>query len=299
MINSVRHVVLAIAVVAACTTAISACGGDSSSQTSAAKELVEQTFKTTSTSLESGRLDARLQLEPEGLLALGGPIAVAVKGPVVSPKGDGLPQANLDAVVTLAGQRYEGGLLSDGAQAFLMADGRAYTLDHERSPKRPELLGLDPLSWIKDEQTKGNARIGGVDTVRVTGAVDAARLLADVDDLVPAKMGAQIARAVKSATFELWTGAEDKILRQFVLRVAFEVAEGDEPPVTGLQAGRIELRIRLDDVNGAAPEIRAPANPLPLSKLPKDSGLGGLIECLSKGGTSGTGLVQCVATLQA
>jgi hypothetical protein len=199
----------------------------------------------------------------------------------------------------LAGQRYEGGLLSDGAQAFLMADGRAYTLDHERSPKRPELLGLDPLSWIKDEQTKGNVRIGGVDTVRVTGAVDAARLLADVDDLVPAKMGEQIARAVKSATFELWTGAEDKILRQFVLRVAFEVAEGDEPPVTGLQAGRIELRIRLDDVNGAAPEIRAPANPLPLSKLPKDRGLGGLIECLSKGGTSGTGLVQCVATLQA
>lgn len=297
MNSSFRRVVLGLAVSVLCTTAIGACGDDSSKEVSGAQRLLEQTVKATSTSLENGRLDARLQLEPEGLLAIGGPISLDVKGPFVRPEGDGQPLLDLDAVATVAGQRYEGGLISDGKHRFLELDGRAYTLDDKRSKKRLEALGLDSLRWTEGEQTKANERIRGTDTVHVTGTVDAARLLDDLDGLVPAEVGDRIAGAVKSAVFDVWSGAEDKILRQLVLRLVFEVAKGEEPPIDGLEAGRVQLRIRLDDVNGQPPEIKAPAKARPLSRAPTDRGFGGLLECLEESARSGAELAQCVATL--
>ena len=297
MNRSLRRVALALAVGVLCVTAIGACGEDSPKQASGAQRLLEQTFKATSTALENGRLDARLQLEPKGLLALGGPISLAVKGPFALPEGDGQPLADLDAVITVAGRRYDGGLISDGKHRFLELDGKAYRHDHKRSKNRLEALDLDPLRWVKGEQTKANERIRGTDTVHVTGTVDAARMLDDLDELVPAQLGDRIAGAVKSAVVDVWSGAEDKILRQLVLRVVFEVAKGDEPPIDGLEAGRMQLRVRLDDVNGRPPEIKAPAKARPLSEVPTDRGLGGLLECLEKSARSGAELVQCVATL--
>lgn len=277
--------------------AIGACGDDSSKKVSGAQRLLDQTFKATSTSLENGRLDARVQLEPKGLLALGGPISLAVKGPFALPGGDGQPLSDLDAVVTVAGQRYAGGLLFDEKHSFLKLDGKAYRLGDERSKKPLERLDLDPLRWIKGEQTKANERIRGTDTVHLTGTVDAARMLDDLDELVPAQLGDRIAGAVKSAVVDVWSGAEDKILRQLVLRVVFEVAEGEEPPIDGLEAGTLQLRIRLDDVNGRPPQIKAPARAQPLSKALTDRGLGGLLECLKKSARSGAELVQCVSAL--
>ena len=297
MNRSLRRVVLALAVGVLCTAGIGACGDDSEKQASGAQQLLEQTFKATSTSLENGRLDARLQVEPKGLLALGGPISLAVKGPFALPEGDGQPLLDLDAVAVVAGQRYDGGLVSDGQHGFLELDGKAYRLDDKRSRKRFEALDLDPLRWIKGGQTKANERIRGTDTVHVTGTVDAARMLEDLDELVPAQLGDRIAGAVKSAVVDVWSGAEDKILRQLVLRVVFEVAQGEEPPIDGLEAGKVQLRIRLEDVNGQPPEIKAPAKARPLSKVPTDRGLGGLLECLKQSARSDAELAQCVAAL--
>ena len=274
-----------------------ACGDDSPKKVSGAQRLLDQTFKATSTSLENGRLDARVQLEPKGLLALGGPISLAVKGPFDLPEGDGQPLVDLDAVVTVAGRRYDGGLISDDKDRFLELDGKAYRLGDERSKKGLEMLDLGLLRSITGEQTKANERIRGTDTVHLTGTVDAERMLDDLDELVPAQLGDRIAGAVRSAVVDVWSGAEDKILRQLVLRVVFEVAQGEEPPIDGLEAGKLQLRIRLDDVNGRPPDIKAPANARALSKVPTDRGLGGLLECLKKSARSGAELVQCVGAL--
>lgn len=278
--------------------ATGACGDDSPKKVSGAQRLLDQTFKATSTSLENGRLDARVQLEPKGLLALGGPISLAVKAPFALPEGDGQPLVDLDAVVTVAGRRYDGGLISDEKDRFLELDGKAYRLGDERSKKGLETLDLDPLRWIKGEQTKANERIRGTDTVHLTGTVDAGRMLDDLDELVPAQLGDRIAGAVRSAVVDVWSGAEDKILRQLVLRVVFEVEPGEEPPLDGLEAGKLQLRIRLDDVNGRPPDIKAPAKARPLSQAPTDRGLGGLLECLKKSARSGAELVQCVGALE-
>ena len=291
---------LALALGTLCALAISACGEDSSTESSEAQQLIEQTVRATSASLDNGRLDARLQLEPEGLLALGGPILLEVRGPFVAARGDGPPRVDLAAAATLARKRYAGGVLSDGRRAFLELDGRAYRLD-ERSLRRLESLGLDPPSWLKGERTRGRARIAGVDTIRVTGTVNVARLLDDLDGLVPAQTGRRFADAVRSARFELWTGAEDKILRQLVVRVALEVRQGAEPPIPGLKAGRVQLRVRLGEVNGQAAEIKAPARALPFSRVPTDRGLGGLLECLGASGSPRSpgpaGVIPCVITL--
>ncbi|MCA1683285.1 MAG: hypothetical protein LC685_04775 [Actinobacteria bacterium] len=294
MISSLRRVAPVLALGALCGAALGACGTDSSTNPSGARRVLEQSFKATSTALRSGRLDARLQLEPEGLLAIAGPISLDVKGPIVRPESGGLPRADLTAVATVAGQRYTGGVVSDGEHAFLKLDGKAYRLGDKRSGNALKSLGLDPSRWLRGTDQKANVRVAGTDTLHVSGTVDAARLLNDLGDLVPATMRAQLAAAVKSADFELWAGADDKILRQLVLRISFKVADGAKPPIPGLDAGKIQLRARLDDVNGAPPAIKAPANGLPLSKVPADRGLGGLIGCLS----GGTDIARCVTALR-
>lgn len=282
-----------------CLLAAGACGKDASTKSDAAGRLLDQTFKATSEKLADARVDAHLRLEPEGLLAIGGPLTLGFQGPVVrSKKGHGIPRLRLAVVAGVAGQRYVGGLLADGRHAFLELDGRAYRLTDNRSEKRLGSLALHPRSWLKGESTKGHQQIAETDTIRVTGSLDVARLLDDLDGLVAAKQRTQIAAAVRSADFELWTGATDKLVRQLVLRVSFAFAKDAQPPIRGLQAGRIELRIRFDDVNAGQPAIHAPAKARPLAKAPTDRGLGGLVHCLGLGGRSGGDVAGCVTALR-
>lgn len=294
MNRSLRRAVLALAIGALCVLGAVACGKDSSTRSSAARRLVDQTFKATS-ALESARLDVRLELKPEGLLAIGGPITLHVKGPVARTKPHRHPLLKVHGVATVAGQRYGGGLVADGRRAFLELDGRVYRLGDRSSKTSLGSLGLHPRGWLKDEQITGRARIAGTETIHVTGTVDGARLADDLGGLA-AKLRKQLAGAVKTAKFELWTGADDKILRQLTLRVSFEFPKGAQPPIAGLQAGRIELRVGLADVNTKPGSIRAPTRSLPLSEAPTDRGLGGLIHCLGRRGGA-SAVVQCVAAL--
>lgn len=295
MNRSLRRAVLALAIGALCVLGAVACGKDSSTTSSTARRLVDQTFKATS-ALESAGLDAHLELAPEGLLAIGGPITLHVKGPVARTKPHRHPLLKLHGVATVAGQRYGGDLVADGRRAFLELDGRAYRIGDKHSMKGLGSLGLHPRGWLKDEQITGRARIAGTETIHVTGTVDPVRLADDLGGLVPAKLRKQLAGAVKTAKFELWTGADDKILRQLTLRVSFEFPKGAQPPIAGLQAGRIELRVGLADVNTKPGSIRAPTRSLPLSEAPTDRGLGGLIHCLGRRGGA-SAVVQCVAAL--
>lgn len=309
MTMTLRRLVLALTCVALCAAPLAACGSDDD-----AEEILEQTFGKSASSIDDGKLDLSFQLDPEGLLALGGPIKLALEGPFAAPRADRLPRFDLDFVATLARQRYAGALASTGTRAYLTAGRRSYRVDEAFVAKlragltrvrgagaQPGLtaLGLDPLRWIEDPETKGEATVAGVETIRIGATVDAAALLEDLDGLLTRAGGGggavlapqlrtQLAEAVDSATVDVWTGAEDRLVRQLAVRAVFAFDEGQASPIQGLEGGTINLRVRLEDVNETKVSVSTPAGARPLSAL-TGGGMDAFLDGVGSGLSSGAG----------
>ena len=294
MTRSLRHVLAALACLALCAALLTACGGDDESEAAGPRELLEQTFGSGVDAIDNGRLNDAFQLDPKGLLGLGGPIKLALDGPFTVP-GDGqLPHFEVDFAATLAREVFRGTALSTGRAAFVRLAGRDYKLDREfvaalregladaEAKQQPGLkaLGIDPLRWISDPQERGEESIAGVDTTRISGNVKVATLLADIDRLLSKAGGSgggiggllspeirkQISDGVKTATVDVWTGTDDKILRQLAVRIDFAFEAG-QTPIPGLESGKINLRLRLTDVNETKLTVEAPTGARPLSDL--------------------------------
>jgi hypothetical protein len=285
---------------------LAGCGDADDTADAAAPGTLQQTFAATS-KLDSAHLTASFQLDPEGLLALGGPLTFRGSGPFAAGTTGRLPRFDFALAGSIARQALRARALSKGKQTFLTIDGRSYKLDlgdlfsadHTRAAKQHGAglasLGLDPTAWIKDPQTKGDETVGGVVTQRVAGTLDVERLLADVarllggdDGFLTPKLRRQIASAVTSSHVDVWSGAKDKILRQLAVVVGFAFKTG-ESPITGLDGGKITLRVRLDGVNATTVNPVAPKHARPLTSLTGDGGLGAFLSGLGAGVMSGTG----------
>ena len=234
-------------------------------------------------------------------------------------------------------------MLSTGRAAFVQLDGRSYKVDREfvaklrqglseaANSKQPGLkaLGVDPLRWISGAQERGEESIGGVDTTRISANVKVATLLADIDRLLTQAGGSgggaggllspqirkQIADGVKTAKVDIWTGTEDKIMRQLEVRIDFAFEKG-ETPISGLDSGKINLRLRLNDVNKTKLSVQAPSGARPLADLTGGSigdfltgignGLTGkgatiagapFLQCITGSGGKTASLVRCISKL--
>jgi hypothetical protein len=323
--RSLPRALLVIACALLCTALLAACGGsgDGAGAPSATspRAALEKTFGARSTSIDRARVVADLRLDPEGLLKLGGPIALRVTGPFAAPSASSGARFDLDLLATLGGQKFAGGAIATGTRSYLRLDDRVYALGGGQR-KRPAAtaaaakphpiltaLGIDPLRWITGVRDAGSERVAGVATKHLTGDLDPRKLLADVGTLLDQAGGGkasivspelltQIGAAAKSAKVDIWTGADDSILRRLAvdLRFAFKQAQS---PIVGLDGGRITLGLRLDDVNGAPVTVTAPAGARPLSEVTGKGGIGALLGGLSAGLSGGIGggaveLVGCV-----
>jgi hypothetical protein len=316
--RSLRHLLAALACLALCGLLLTACGDDEEKNETGAQALLDQTFGEGAEAIDTGRLAVAFRLDPKGLLALGGPIKLTVNGPFSSPANGELPHFDADFAATLAGDVFRGSVLSTGRAAFVRLDGKAYKIDREfvadlregladaTAGKQPGLksLGVDPLRWISHAQERGRERIDGADTTRISGDVNVAKLLEDIDrlltkaggsstggDLLSPKIRRQISDAVKSAKADIWTGTKDRIPRQLAVRVVFAFDQGDKP-ITGLDSGVINLRLRLTDVNKTTVRVDAPADARPLDEL-TGGGIGAFLDGIGNGlsgkGTLATG----------
>ena len=225
-----------------------------------------------------------------------------LEGPI-DASGDGLPIFDLQG--TLTGESpartldEAGGATSTGDAAFVNYKGTNYEVDpqtfqfltdafqaseqtQESETETPE--GLPAIrDYLTDVENEGTEDVEDVETVHVSGAVDVDGLIEQVRPLAeqasalglgsagqiptPAELDG-LAELVRSATFDVWSGAEDNLLRRFAAEIRL-----DQPGGTG--TAELKFDISLADVNEPQ-EVEAPEDVRPLSELLDEVGIGGL-----------------------
>jgi hypothetical protein len=273
--------------------------------------------------IDSGKLSVNLTAKLEGVQQISGPISVKVSGPFENVGENRFPRVDLDLTASASGQTFRAGAVSNGDKGFVSFQGTNYVLPDsqfrqlkrqvEQAAKQnddsssPEFgaLGINPRNWLKDAKEVGTENVAGAETTHISADVDVAKLLDDVDHLlkrsgelglnqqqqqqlpksIPESTKKQIIDAVKEASFDLYTGKDDKTLRRLDLEVAFEVPEDARKDVQGLKSGNIDFSIEISDLNQGQ-KIVAPKNARPLKELQQQLGATGFG---SLGGSSGSG----------
>jgi hypothetical protein len=284
---------------------VAGCGGSDGEASSSTdvNELLTQTF-TGSKKVESGNLDLSVKIEAQGGESqLDGPVSLSLSGPFQAQDGGKLPEFRLEAAFEGAGQSIKAGATSTGEKGYLSFQGTDYVVDDrvfeqfkagfEQAQKQGSdqnqsfaSLGMDPRKWLTSPKNEGDAKVGDEDTIKITGGVDVAKLLDDVNNAlgkasslglqgagqVPEKLTEeqkrQVTEAVKNPRVEIYTGKEDQILRRLLINL------GVDDEASG-SSGRVAFDISITDLNEDQ-DIAEPADAKPFDDLLEQFGGGGL-----------------------
>jgi hypothetical protein len=297
--------------------AVAACGGGSDDEASSStdvNELLKQTF-TGSKDVKSGNLDLALKVEAQGGESqVQGPVSISLSGPFQAQDEGKLPKFKLEAAFEGAGQSIKAGATSTGDKGYLSFQGTDYVVEDrvfdqfkagfEQAQKQGSdqkqsfaSLGMDPRNWLTDPQNAGDSKVGDDDTIKITGGIDVAKLLDDVNNAlskasalglggagqVPEKLTEQqkreVAKAVEDPRVEIYTGKEDTILRRLVVNL------GIDDKASG-SSGRVGFDVSITDLNEDQ-DIAEPADAKPFKDLLGQ--LGGLGLGGAGGASSGSG----------
>jgi hypothetical protein len=149
-------------------------------------------------------------------------------------------------------------------------------------------LGISPLRWLQDPKNVGTEDIAGTQTVHLTSGVNVTKLLEDVNTLlgkaknvtsaggaatgtaVPTALSAQqrdlIAKSIKSAKVDVWTGAKDHTLRKVAVNVQVDVPKELRAKAGNLQTGHVIFQVTIAQLNQDQ-KIVKPANVRPIADL--------------------------------
>jgi hypothetical protein len=287
--------------VCAASVAIVACGSSSSSSQDPAG-LLKDTFAGTH-KINSGNIDLTLTVDPSGSSTLSGPIKLSFGGPFQSDASGKLPQSDFDVNLSALGKSESLGILSTGSKGYITLQGTSYqlpaaTFKKLQSSVSPfgatgtgsgnsstlDKLGIKPLDWLKNPAVVGTESIAGTDTTHIRAGVDVPAFLTDIDTFLrkasavglPERAGisnglaastrAKIAREVRNATFDVWTGKDDKTLRKLAIGVTLPVTGQTSTQLGGMHSAAIGLTIQYADLNQPQ-AIAAPKSVRPYSEF--------------------------------
>jgi hypothetical protein len=298
---------------------LAGCGGgdDKADSSTDVNQLLKDTFSGKK-DVKSGKLDIALNADSGGQS-----FVVKITGPFESQGSGKLPKLDIDASLEGGGQSFQAGVTSTGDQGFVSYGGTDYAVPpsvfqqfkagFEQSAKQGgskndqslASLGIDPSKWLTNAKNEGEAKVGDTDTIKITGDVDVPKLLDDVNaalqkirslggtgaaqlpDQLSEQDKKQAEDAIKDLNVEIYTGADDKILRRMTIGMKLEVPDSAGG---GKQAADLKLDFQLLDLNEGQ-EIKAPEKTKPFSQLLsklQGLGLGGLGGGIA-GGSSGSG----------
>lgn len=338
--------ILAAALLAMATLLLAACGSDAGDDAdSDPQELLERTFSEDS-QIESGLLSVTVQAEGEG--GQGGTLDASLSGPFQA-RGEGeLPLLDIGLRLLFESgedsQNIEGALTLTQDAAYVTVDETAYEVDEatygsvqeayaqsaaaaeeqeqdEEGSAVLSQLGIDPANWLTDVTNEGVEEVDGTEVVRISGTADVSRILADTQEL--AQTGGQAAglsadelgeleESVRSASVDVFTGADDNILRRLDLGLELDSPDDDA-------ALALTVSIALSEVNEDQ-EFPAPEDPQPLEQLlpgglgplgampsgPGEGDAGGgfsppddaYLQCLQEAGSDQEAINECAGLLQ-
>src|SRR3954451_4427159 len=282
------------------------------SSSSDVNALLRTTFANLS-KMQSATVDLKVKVEPRGAKAGDGPVTAHLSGPFATQGANKLPKFAFTADLQSGGQTFNAGATYDGSKAYVALMGTPYAVSdlvtrqfvagYEQSLKSRQKaqgglvlgsLGIDFTKWLPDATNEGEAQVGDAKTIKVSGKADVKQVIADLEKVtekasalnVPGASGrlpqkltpeqkAAAEAAIKNLTVDVYTGAEDSILRRLVVTADLQDA-----------ASKIDAGVLLDltfTKVGQAQTITAPSNPKPFTELLKavdaaglaDLGLGG------------------------
>lgn len=268
--------------------AFAACGGGSSSSDVNPQKVLDQTFSGKS-SIDSAKVDASIRIEASG--AQSGSFDISVSGPFDS-SGPGVPKFDMTAKLSgdAGGQNldFEGSVTSTGDAAYIGYQGTDYALSPQQfaglqrafGQTSPQTKSQGTLPGLKNSLTdvtnEGEADVEGTNTIHVSGTVDPAKFGDAIKSAVAqgTASGAtqaqlqqlqaaipqldQLQQSVKNATFDVYSGVDDQILRR--IDFSAEIA----PP--GGDSVSIDFDLTLSGVNEPQ-TITAPTSSQPLDVL--------------------------------
>jgi hypothetical protein len=294
---------------------LTACGGEDPNQ------LIDETFKGGDEKVDSGKLSVGITVRTQGSPQLSQPVDLKLNGPFQRQGKNQLPKFDFGLAANVAGRSLGAGAVSTGDGGFLKIQGQAYKLDDsqfnkikqsyqqaqvrsEQEKKKgdtsPAALGIDPGTWLREAKVVGDEDVAGTETTHVSAKVDVPKLLDDVSQalskarsqglpqagqlpsaLTP-EQRQRVQEAIRGATFDFWTGKEDKVLRKLQINLDFQVPPAERARTSGVTGGRVGFTLQMADLNESQ-TIAAPANARPISEL------GGALGALggAGGGTSG------------
>jgi hypothetical protein len=300
-----------LALIGALAAVLAACGGGGSSDDP--NKLLKDTFSG-GHKVKSGKLNVSIDVSAQGVQNLSQPVKIALTGPFQSQGQGQLPKFDLNLTFAGGGQSFSAGAVSTGDKGYLKFQGQAYEVPanifnqfkqgFQQAQQRGQnqaggnplkKLGLNPLNWLKDPKMAGEEDVGGTNTKHISAQIDVPKFTQDLDVLLKnaRQLGAanasrlptgitdqqrtQIEQAVKSASFDVWTGADDTTLRKLQIKLSIQSSG---------RSGDVGFTVEIDDLNQDQ-TINAPANAKPLSALTQQ--LGGLGLGGALGGAGGAG----------
>ncbi len=302
---------------------VAACGGDSGGDEDP-QEVLDATFNNEA-QIDSGVFDLSFDVSAEGgdtdgtfTASLGGPFESGGDGAV--PKFDITAEADLES----SAQDFSGsaGLVSTGDSAFVNFQDTDYEVPAElfqqfqssfeqaqaQSDEQGNegnflsSIGVNPANWLTDLSNEGNEDVDGTDTIHISGQADVPKLVEDIrtiaervpqaaDQVTPAQLSQldELTNIIKSADFDIYTGADDDILRK--LEANLEI---DPPAATSgaPESVSVGFSVTLSELNDPQ-EISGPTDAQPLGDLLQQFGVDpsqlGALGAAAGGGGSGSG----------
>jgi hypothetical protein len=306
---------------------IAACGGDSGGDEDP-QQVLDATFSNQE-SVSSGNLDISLTVDAEGGDDPGS-LEASLSGPFQGGEDGTVPQFDLtaEAKVDSSAQDFSGsaGLISTGDKAFVNFQDTDYELPQEafsqfatafaqaqqqsdgQQQQNENLLssiGIDPSNWLTDLSNDGTEDVDGTETIHISGQADVPKLVADLkkiieqvpqaaDQVTPDQLSQfdQVSNLIESADFDIYTGADDDVLRK--LDASLQI----DPPDTAGTPSSVDVGFSVAFSAVNEPQtISAPASSQPLSTLLQQFGvdpsqlgqLGSAVGGASSGGAASGG----------
>jgi hypothetical protein len=277
---------VSLALVAA--VAIAACGDDGGDEDP--QEVLEATFNNEE-QISSGVLDATIKFTAEGGEDEG-TVEASLGGPFESSGDGSVPSFDITAEgtqeTTTGDFSGSAGITSTGNSGFVNIQGTDYevpaalfdefTTAFTDTRERLGSFAVDPTNWLTDLSNEGNEDVGGTDTIHISGEAEVPKLVEELKGLVenlpeqvtPEELGQldQLNELVKTAELDVYSGADDDILRKLEGKV-----EIDPPDTEGASDSlTLEFSLQIADLNEPQ-EIAAPSGAQPLGDLLEQFGV--------------------------